>query len=348
MIAPTAMYSTTIPNSKPSEFILPGLFSDCHYPLRLNPHCYPVSRASEQWLLNGASLAEPKITKFMGLHAGELTAACYPDADAFHLRVCSDFMNWLFNMDDWLDEFDVDGTWGMRDCCISAFRDPINFQTEKLAAKMCKSYFSRFTQTGGPGCTERFIHTMDLFFIAVVKQADDRAKGHIRDLESYITVRRDTSGCKPCFALIEYAAQIDLPDEVMSHPVIMAMEEATNDVVTWSNDIFSYNVEQSRRDGMHNMIEVLMDEQGLDLQSAVDYIGQLCKDSVQHFEDNRTILPSWGEELDRQVAIYIDGLQNWIIATLHWSFDSNRYFGKDGHAVKRNRTVKLLPKRPLH
>ena len=76
---------------------------------------------------------------------------------------------------------------------------------------------------------------MDLFFIAVAKQADDRAKGRIPDLESYITVRRDTSGCKPCFALIEYAARIDLPDEVMSHPVIMAMEESTNDLVTWSN-----------------------------------------------------------------------------------------------------------------
>ena len=76
---------------------------------------------------------------------------------------------------------------------------------------------------------------MDLFFIAVAKQADDRANGRVPDLESYITVRRDTSGCKPCFALIEYAARIDLPDEVMSHPVIMAMEEATNDLVTWSN-----------------------------------------------------------------------------------------------------------------
>jgi hypothetical protein len=187
----------------------------------------------------------------MGLHAGELAAACYPDADAFHLRVCSDFLNWLFNMDHWMDEFDVESTWGMRECCISAFHDPVNFQTEKLAGKMCKScvdlftyslniqtvlrYFNRFKQSGGPGCTERFIRTMDLFFIAVAKEVDDRAKGHISDFESYIAVRRDTSGCKPCFALIEYAARIDLPDEVLSHPVIMAMEEATNDLVTWSN-----------------------------------------------------------------------------------------------------------------
>ncbi|KAG8212951.1 isoprenoid synthase domain-containing protein [Butyriboletus roseoflavus] len=336
-MSPTATYENA-PEHHFTGFILPDLVSDCHYPLLLSPHCYNVARASEKWLLQGAQLVEPRVTKFMGLKAGELTASCYPYSDEFHLRVCSDFMNWLFNMDDWLDEFDVTDTWGMRESCIGAFRDPIHFETRKIGGLMCKSYFSRFIQTGGPGCTKRFIHTMDLFFIAVAKQADDRANGRIPDLESYITVRRDTSGCKPCFALIEYAARIDLPDEVMSHPVIMAMEEATNDLVTWSNDIFSYNVEQSRRD-THNMIVVLMREQGLDLQGAVDYVGALCKGTVQRFEDNRAILPF--------VAIYVEGLQNWIVGSLHWSFDSERYFGKEGLEVKQHRIIKLLPKRPL-
>ncbi|KAG9315373.1 isoprenoid synthase domain-containing protein [Chiua virens] len=366
-MSPTATYERA-PNNSFQGFILPDLVSDCHYPLRLSPDCYNVARASEHWLLRGARLVEPRVTKFMGLKAGELTASCYPDADEFHLRVCSDFMNWLFNMDDWLDEFDVTDTWGMRECCIGAFRDPNNFQTDKLGGLMSKSYVASlsscsvasndgsswdgtgssaaFIQTGGPGCTKRFIHTMDLFFIAVAKQADDRCQWTYPDLESYITVRRDTSGCKPCFALIEYAARIDLPDEVMSHPVIMAMEEATNDLVTWSNDIFSYNVEQSRWD-THNMIVVLMREQGLDLQGAVDYVGALCKGTVQRFEDNRAMLPSWGEELDKQVAIYVEGLQNWIVGSLHWSFDSERYFGKQGLQVKQNRVIKLLPKRPL-
>lgn len=143
-MAPATTNTSTRSNFETARFILPDLVSGCHYPLRLNLDCYPVSRASEQWLLHGARLAEPRVTVFMGLHAGELTAACYPDADAFHLRVCSDFMNWLFNMDDWLDEFDVDGTWGMRECCISSFRDPINSQAETLCGKMCKSYVGLF------------------------------------------------------------------------------------------------------------------------------------------------------------------------------------------------------------
>lgn len=76
---------------------------------------------------------------------------------------------------------------------------------------------------------------MDLFFTAVATQSRDRADGITPDLESYITVRRDTSGCKPCFQLIEFAGDFDLPDEVVNHELIQNLEEATNDLVTWSN-----------------------------------------------------------------------------------------------------------------
>lgn len=85
-------------------------------------------------------------------------------------------------------------------------------------------------------------------------------------------VRRDTSGCKPVFDLIEYAMDIDLPDFVISHPIIKALNQGANDLVTvcfpstteqalpncplqWSNDIFSYNKEQALGD-THNVCYV--------------------------------------------------------------------------------------------
>ncbi|KAG1723076.1 isoprenoid synthase domain-containing protein [Suillus paluster] len=187
---------------------------------------------------------------------------------------------------------------------------------------MCKSYFSRFRETGGPGCTKRFIHTMDMFFIAVAKQVDDHA--------NECSTRRDTSTCKPCFALIEYALQIDLPDEVTSHSVIVAMEEAANDYICFTNDIVSYNKEQSTGHDTHNVITVLMHARGLDLPKC-------C--AIQRFDDH--------QDLDRQVAMYIEGLQNCMVGALHWHFGSSRYSGQDGHAVKRDQIIKLLPKCPL-
>lgn len=76
---------------------------------------------------------------------------------------------------------------------------------------------------------------MDLFFDAVAKQSHDRANGAKPDPNSYIEIGRDTSGCKSCLQLIEFAGGFDLPDEVIQSHDIQEMGEAANDLVTWSN-----------------------------------------------------------------------------------------------------------------
>jgi hypothetical protein len=74
-----------------------------------------------------------------------------------------------------------------------------------------------------------------MFFEAVNTQARARDNGIILDIESYIDLRRDTSGCKPVFDLIEYALDIELPEFVVTDPIIKALNEGSNDLVTWSN-----------------------------------------------------------------------------------------------------------------
>lgn len=236
-----------------TSFILPDLVGHCTYPRHLNQHWFKVSRQSERWLLEEANFSQEKTDIFLGLLAGELTSACYPNAEEYELQVTSDFMGYLFTLDDWSDQFGEEDTVSLAECVMGALRDPMNFVTDKapgILTKRCVlsvridvhssypstlSYFSRYVAKAGPGCTERFIHTMDLFFKAIHQQAIDRQNGLVPDLESYIPVRRDTSGCKPCFALIEFAAGIDLPQEVVSHPLITSLEDATNDLITWSN-----------------------------------------------------------------------------------------------------------------
>jgi hypothetical protein len=48
-------------------------------------------------------------------------------------------------------------------------------------------------------------------------------------------------GCKTSFVLIEYANNLNIPDEVMEHPFIIGLGEAANDLVTWSNVRSQYN-----------------------------------------------------------------------------------------------------------
>jgi hypothetical protein len=94
------------------------------------------------------------------------------------------------------------------------------------------------------------------------------------------------------------------------------------------------------------MIDVVMSERGLDLQSAVDFVGDLCKKSIDRFVEDRQNIPSWGDKIDRDVAVYMDGLAYWIVGSLHWSFETERYFGKEGLHVKVSRVVYLSPVRP--
>ncbi len=112
------------------------------------------------------------------------------------------------------------------------------------------------------------------------------------------------------------------------------------------------------------MIVILMRYHGLTLQEAVDYVGNLCEETINAFIENKKRIPYWGPEIDDMVQIYVKGLQDWIVGyvclcfrqycqfligsfgrSLHWSFQTHRYFGSEGQNVKKHRIVKLLPLR---
>jgi hypothetical protein len=130
----------TATDKSPSYFILPDLVPHCKYPLRVNPHGREQCHVSEQWLLERANHSDTRRAAFLGLKAGALTDRCYPDADATCRRVVNDFLNYIFSLDDWLEEFDVDKTITMEECCVAVMRDPINFRTDKNGGILTKSY----------------------------------------------------------------------------------------------------------------------------------------------------------------------------------------------------------------
>ena len=103
-------------------------------------------------------------------------------------------------------------------------------------------------------------------------------------------------------------------------------------------------MEQSKGQSECNLITVAMNQNSLDVQSAVDFVWDMCKEAFDRFMDlKRNKIPSWTPEVDADVRIYIEGLADWMIGTLHWSFESERYLGKEGKKVKETLVVHLLP-----
>lgn len=72
-----------------------------------------------------------------------------------------------------------------------------------------------------------------------MQQAIDRSEHRIRDVESYIGLRRKTSSIMPSFALLELA--LDIPDDVISHPAIQEMILASTDLIMIGNVSTTYD-----------------------------------------------------------------------------------------------------------
>ena len=48
--------------------------------------------------------------------------------------------------------------------------------------------------------------------------------------------------------------------------------------------------------------------------------------------------------LDADIVKYVDGLGSWVRANDQWNFEGERYFGKRGPEIFKNRWVTLMPK----
>lgn len=96
--------------SAPSKIVIPDLVSHCTFPLRNNRHRKQATVECKRWLFRGGNLSQKKRDAFHGLKAGLLTAMCYPNAAFPQLRVCCDFMNWLFHLDNISDDMNDRGT----------------------------------------------------------------------------------------------------------------------------------------------------------------------------------------------------------------------------------------------
>ncbi|KAG8917205.1 hypothetical protein FRC03_004894 [Tulasnella sp. 419] len=351
---PSSPYSSAItlpteieePLTRPTTFVLPDIIGYCPFELKVNPHYRLASAESERWFDGYGIHKGQKRTDFLRANFGLLTAMSYPEANYNQLRNCCDFMNWLFAFDDLSDDGglreNIDGMKLAAEITVKSLRDPKNFRTTFKVGQTLQSFWLRACQTASPGTQKRFIETTDLYVQAILQQVVNRTHDQIPTIESFIQLRRDTSAVKLVFALVEYSLNLDLPDEVFEHPLIRSLEQGANDILTWANDMYSFNVEQSKGD-TQNLVVIAMREKGLDLQGAVDWLGDLIKRRIDQYVSEKAQLPSWGPEVDAGVAKYVAGLERWVIGVLHWSFDSERYFGKENQRIKRERVVTLLP-----
>jgi len=152
---PTEVAVETSP--APDVIIIPDLVSHCDFSIHCNPKVETAVEESKAWLFEHGQLGEKRKNAFRGLKAGgttsapkvlsrslanprfsELTSMCYPYAEFDQLRVCCDFMNYLFHLDDLSDDMTHLGTRSVANDVMNSLYCPETYESNTRVATLTR------------------------------------------------------------------------------------------------------------------------------------------------------------------------------------------------------------------
>ncbi|KAF5717645.1 hypothetical protein FGLOB1_2024 [Fusarium globosum] len=317
--------------------ILPDMFKGfvVETPL-MNPNYETVKPISERWLSEKCSFSPRMKKRVEFCDFAIFISIAAPDAPFDKLKTMCDWGNWVFPFDDMFDEGSLKS-------------DPKRSQVviDSLMADMLDQTYTRTKSAVGStiGARRRFALAMKQYTDGVVHHVKQFSTNSIPSIQEMLDTRRLSSGVTPLYHLIEYAHDIKLPDEVFENPVIQKLELLGADFVLLSNDILSYRKEEND-DCPFSMVAACR-MTGQSPQEAFDTVGNLLEERYQDWRSAIEQLPSWGPEIDMNVARYIQGIQNVVQANITWSFRSGRYFGKQAPEIRRTRMIDVMVNPPF-
>ncbi|KAF7308057.1 Terpene cyclase [Mycena kentingensis (nom. inval.)] len=258
------------------------------------------------------------------------------------IQLSADLTAYLWLLDDISDALDPAQNAKDAEVVMRAFRTRDAREGPRIAW-LAADLMQRFDATcTTPGLADRLIKEFDAFFTTVRAQSEIRATGVPPTLEEYVLLRRVNSACRITWIMNEYVYGLALPEAVLAHPSMLALSDAANDIVTWSNDIYSYPRELSRNDPTHNMLHIAMVHgHALSLGAAAQFVAARCVEAMERFRRLKKevvvlISPSGGDadvNVGGDVQRYMQGLEDWITGYFYWGFHQERYFGGDALGV---------------
>ncbi|VDB89814.1 unnamed protein product [Peniophora sp. CBMAI 1063] len=328
------------------SFYLPDLLS-LSAPLNgsKNPHYERAAAESRNWLSPYMHIFNDQERASFALGCCELLVAnTYPKVPFAEFRTVCDFVNLLFVLDEVSDKQSGVDARKTGDVFVKALREP-EWDDGSDVSRMTKEFRTRHMRSCGPHSFSRLLQYCMHYVACFAREAELRETQTVLDPLSYRDLRRENSAVRVCFGLYEYALGIDLPDSVFENETFKTLYWAAVDMVCWANDIYSYDMEQAKGHTGNNILTVLMQAHGFDLQEASTYVGEVYAEFMRTYLSAKTDLRahSFGDaQLDADVARYVDGIENWPIGNIIWSFETVRYFPQPSE-VKTTRLVVLRP-----
>ncbi|MFD9226076.1 selina-4(15),7(11)-diene synthase [Streptomyces sp. NPDC060064] len=267
---------------------------------------------------------------------GVFAARILPEGQEEVVSLLSDFVIWLFGVDDgYCEEGDLGDKPGELAAALHRLlriaQNPESpMLTDDPLAEGLRDLTLRVSRCGTALQAGRWVDTLREYFFAVVWEAEHRAASRVPGLNDYTLMRLYDGATSVVQPFLEMGHGFELQPHERDSKAVRAASEMTSFITTWDNDIYSHHKE-SRGTGYYlNVIRVLEHEYALTPDEALTKaIAQ--RDRVMClFLSLRAKLDDEGSP---QVRKYLRGLSSFIRATQDWSISSLRYTTPDDPAA---------------
>ena len=91
-------------------------------------------------------------------------------------------------------------------------------------------------------CIRHFIQGFDIYMRSMIKEAKDRETLHVRPIDDYLQLRRETFGAQATISFLSFG--LGLPEHVVSHPIMKTVTLAAMNLLCIINVSFSSSIEE--------------------------------------------------------------------------------------------------------
>jgi hypothetical protein len=159
---------------------------------------------------------------------------------------------------------------------------------------------------------------------AQVWEAGNYAADRQPDRGTYNVMRLWSGAFFPMIALVDVVRGFTLPPHIYSHALVQEIIEEASRAVLWYNDLWSYPKEAATGAARHNIVAIIMREQGVGLEDALEIAVEEHESSLQRMLELRAELSCFGAD-EPAARRFVDGIAAWLRATQDWSHRTPRY-----------------------
>ncbi|KAJ5520999.1 Terpene synthase metal binding domain protein [Penicillium fimorum] len=335
-----------------TTLLIPDLFvSFCSSAPVLNPFYAKVKAESDAWFAQLYQATDEERAKLDKADFALFAAWWTQHAGEPEFRTICDWCNWVFYFDDQFDEGHLcqDPLNAQREADIltqimtTGLEDdeyPDDLPRPRALRFAFRSVWQRLAERASAGVQERFREAMQEFCRGLVGQVGVRSDVKPRDIDSYLAFRRRSIGVIPCIIFAEYYHDLRLPDEFFRVSAVQRLQDLAAEITVLHNDVLSYHKEYNMG-AIHNIV-IILRQQGMTQQQAYDAVDILVRQRLQEWHIRIAEVPIYGEAIDIQVHKYVTACREVAVGNLHWSFATERYFGKGKDQVRQTRKVNLI------